>query len=937
MAGIDLMRERTATGADCDRLVRAHPDDLEAYRCYWVVARQHQRWGEAAARLETRLRLRPDDQRARLYLGLIEADRFRPRTEALLEAAAQGFADQHDREGEHKARLGLEQYLRSQGRLEEAERQVGLADAVARVSNDRMLTAWTDLARARLAEARSDYPREASLFGQLELETATWGEPALRAAVMIGVANAAWSMGDMDKSFDRYHQAADLRHSLGDTFAEATALYNQALAAGGLFTRGRLGLPEVRDLINEAVAVGQRGGNMQAEAEARLLAAQDPELGGNAKIEQATRALALLRKVGNMSKTSFALRTLASLKSYFGTARDFPDVLSLLDEAVAMARSTGNEEDMARCHIQKAGILRDKSPDGKKTAISELIAAIENIEKLRDLQRDDLVRARFLWNWAFVYNRLAGLLLDLSYGQASREDLDLAFRTMERLKARILLDSMDAAEATATGEEAGEERRMRRTVLDRIATVQRRLLATGLTDHERAADLAELGGLEMQETELRERIARSSPSFALLRRPEIPGIPEVQSVLADDQALVAFQISTREITPRMANWNGGSWAMVVTRDAVRTVPLPERDALEERISVFLGLLQRRDELEREAGGRLYDDLLRTALEELPDRIKRIVAVPDGILHRLPPAALRAGAGGDPLAARFEISVVPSAALWHRWKLSAVTVGSSAALSIADPILPGMGDQPASERLTSLSRGLRLGPLPGARREAGTLVRWIGNGSRLITGSEASERFLKTVDLRPFEILHLATHAITDDRQPQRSALVMSPGAPEEDGLMQLREVVGLDLQGKLIILSSCGSATGELTAGDGVVGLARAFFQAGARTVIASLWPLRDEEAAWLVEETSRHLSLGATAGQALNAAKRARIAAGAPSAAWAGLVLLGDSDLVPVPGGRRAAEWTPLETAITAAALLAAALIFVLRQRKIGRNSPSS
>jgi len=833
--------------------------------------------------------------------------------------------------------MGLQQYLRSQGRLEEAEKQIELADALARASNDRLLTAWTQLARARLAEARLDYPRAASLDGQLEIETAAWDEPALRSAVLIGVATSAWSIGDLDKSFDRYRQAADLRHFMGDSFAEATALYNQALVAGGLFARGRLSLPEVRDLIAQAVTAGRRGGNMQSEAEARLLAAQDPELSGSAKIEQATRALLLLRKVGNMSKTSFALRTLASLRSYYGPARDLPGALSLLDEAVALARSTGSEEDMARCHIQAAGIYNDKSPGGRKKVIEELLAATENIEKLRDLQPDDLVRARFLWNWAFVYNRLAGMLLDPSYGQAAREDLDLAFRTMERLKARILHDSMDAAGATATGEEAGEEHRARRNVLDHIAAVQRRLLATGLTIQERAADMAELEGLEMQETDLRERIARASPSFALLRRPEIPGISDVQSVLADDQALVAFQISTKEITQRVAFWNGGSWAIIVIRDSVRAVSLPERDALEERISVFLGLLQRRDELEREAGGRLYDDLLRAALEDLPGRIKRIVAVPDGILHRLPLAALRVGAGNDPLASQFEISVVPSAALWHRWKLSAVTAGSPAALSIADPILPEMGDRPASERLSSLSRGLRLGPLPGARREAGTLVRQIGNGSRLITGSEASERFLKTVDLRPFEILHLATHAITDDRQPQRSALVMSPGAPEEDGLMQVREVVGLDLRGKLVILSSCGSATGELTAGDGVVGLARAFFQAGARTVIASLWPLRDEEAAWLVEETGRHLSHGASAGQALTAAARARITSGAPSAAWAGLVLLGDSDLVPVPGGSGASEWTPLATTIAAVTLLATALFFILRRGKAGRNSTSS
>ena len=105
--------------------------------------------------------------------------------------------------------------------------------------------------------------------------------------------------------------------------------------------------------------------------------------------------------------------------------------------------------------------------------------------------------------------------------------------------------------------------------------------------------------------------------------------------------------------------------------------------------------------------------------------------------------------------------------------------------------------------------------------------------------------------------------------------------------------------------------------------------------MIASLWPLRDEEAAGLVEETARHLSEGDSAGEALTAAARARVATGAPAAAWAGLVLLGDSDFVPVPGGRPAADRTLLAAAI-AAALLAGALVLVARHRKAARNSPS-
>ena len=82
--------------------------------------------------------------------------------------------------------------------------------------------------------------------------------------------------------------------------------------------------------------------------------------------------------------------------------------------------------------------------------------------------------------------------------------------------------------------------------------------------------------------------------------------------------------------------------------------------------------------------------------------------------------------------------------------------------------------------------------------------------------------------------------------------------------------------------------------------LARAFFQAGAHTVVASLWRLRDDEAADFFDRFYRHLGKGVSVAAALRSAQSDLIAEGAPAAAWAGLVVLGDGDMVPLPGGRK-------------------------------------
>jgi CHAT domain-containing protein len=164
------------------------------------------------------------------------------------------------------------------------------------------------------------------------------------------------------------------------------------------------------------------------------------------------------------------------------------------------------------------------------------------------------------------------------------------------------------------------------------------------------------------------------------------------------------------------------------------------------------------------------------------------------------------------------------------------------------------------------------------------------------GPEATERFVKAAPLGRFGLLHLAAHALVDDEQPERSAIVLAPGGREEDGLLQFREIAALPLADRVVVLAACQSASGAVVPGEGVMGLARAFFQAGARTVVGSLWPQRDDEAERLMRELYGHLAEGRSMAAALAAAQRDRLQAGAPAAAWAGLVVLGDGDVAPFP-----------------------------------------
>ena len=560
-------------------------------------------------------------------------------------------------------------------------------------------------------------------------------------------------------------------------------------------------------------------------------------------------------------------------------------------------------------------------------AVQDSLSALQTIEVLRDLQRASTGRAEMFTSWSEDYRWLSGRLLEEYLASGEEVLLARAFEVAARSRARALIDSLEAAQVAPRASAATTElQEQLAAVLADLARVQRRLLDPRLTVEERTAAKAELERLELAESDIGDRIERADPVFADLRRPHFAALDEVQSALARDQALLSFQVAPS--TDLGGESAGGGWLMVVTRDGARVYRSLERETLRPAVHLFSGLFESRNGAEAAPAAQLARELLGTAIDDLPAEVTRLVVVPDDAVHQVPFAALRAGPGVEPLVARFEISVVPSATLWLRWSRDRPAPAPAPALIFADPRLPYGADSTDSPTASApvvrsgvASGALRLPPLKEARREGRRVVADLGPGCLLKVGDEASEAFAKASDLGRFSILHFATHAVIDDDNPSRSAVLLAAGDATEDGLLQMREIVALHLAGRIVVLSSCRSASGELLRGEGVMGLARAFFQAGAHVVVASLWPLADADAADLFDRFYLHLADGASVAAALAAAQRDRRAAGAPAYAWAGVVALGDGDQVPVPGGVPHRAWGGVATLVVGslAILLAA------------------
>jgi len=196
----------------------------------------------------------------------------------------------------------------------------------------------------------------------------------------------------------------------------------------------------------------------------------------------------------------------------------------------------------------------------------------------------------------------------------------------------------------------------------------------------------------------------------------------------------------------------------------------------------------------------------------------------------------------------------------------------------------------------------LEPLPDTADEACAIAATLGAGpASVLLGEQASETAIKRLsaagDLSRTRILHFATHGLVSGelRGLAEPAIVLTPpssASPEDDGLLTASEVATLSLDADWVILSACNTAAGD---GDGqaLSGLARAFFYAGARSLMVSHWPVASDAAVRLATRAISEVASDprTSRAEALRRAMVAEIQAGgrrADPANWAPFIVVG-------------------------------------------------
>ena len=462
-----------------------------------------------------------------------------------------------------------------------------------------------------------------------------------------------------------------------------------------------------------------------------------------------------------------------------------------------------------------------------------------------------------------------------------------ALQASERARARSLLELLSQTGSTLGKTIDPELVRRERALRDVLNEELLRDSGRSVTSAPKDKDSAKV---EQQYEEVKAQLRAASPGYASIVLPEDLNLSEVQSNLLDvDTAILEYSLGEKK-----------SFLWLITSGGARSYELPPRAEIEKSATDLSRSLA------RSGGGPVQDIKSSDSVEDywrraasfskmvLPGdlsktKTKRLVIIADGVLQNMPFSALTSPDSPSPAQPRalledYELINLPSIAVLsairketkdrHSESLS-VAIIADPVFESTDPRVKRNKAQPVSNKrlvrpdgnstkddLTSAtsSRFLRssgfekgIPRLPFSRQEAQSILALSVTGDSFAAlDFKANYSTVMSGVLSKYRYLHFATHGIVNSAHPELSGILLSMvderGRPQQ-GFLQLSDIYLVNLSADLVVLSACQTGLGKDMKGEGIIGLTRGFFYAGASRVVASLWNVDDAATAELMRK----------------------------------------------------------------------------------------
>ena len=684
-------------------------------------------------------------------------------------------------------------------------------------------------------------------------------------------------LGVLEKSLEYYNRALEIAREIGDKGQEGKNLGNIGTAYFELddfekalkyFQQALIIEKEIGNRADEAIFIGNVGFIYYVK-------------GDYTSADSCYNiALKISREIKHKSNEGHQYRKLGDLNF---TLTKYNLAEKYYNSALEIGKSSKEPAIIWQTYFGLGKVYEKQKKYKKSLANYEL--ALTQIEKIRSVLATDEFKVGFVENKQKVYNNIIRLSAHL-HKQYPGDGYNLkSFLYAERAKARALLDIVYQGRIFHNLSGIPEEFQQKYLLNEKNLEKNHLDLSTELAKPESDQNNElifnlnhKITSLQREKTQLTEEIKEKYPRYHDLANPQLLAATEVQkTILKEKQVLVEYFVGEEQIFV---------WIINQEKIALRTINI-SRSELSNKLGRISPLFQKEKDINNiqidhrwaniKTGllHELYQILLLNILGDFINNDMELVIVPDKILQYFPFEILVTDYNNENiiyLIEKFPISYSASASLLNPILIKKKT-SSDGLLAIGNPDFGGKSRPGIVEwldshlSLKSIFRGKEFIALPNSELEVKAIGENFSN-PLVFVGKDATEQNFKE-NAENYRFIHLATHNITDDRQPMYSKIVFAQLEDKaEDNFLQTYEIYNLRLNAELVVLSGCNTGLGKLSAGEGLIGMTRAFLYSGASSLVVSLWPVHDESTAQLMKYFYENLKSGMAKNFALQQAK---------------------------------------------------------------------
>lgn len=454
--------------------------------------------------------------------------------------------------------------------------------------------------------------------------------------------------------------------------------------------------------------------------------------------------------------------------------------------------------------------------------------------------------------------------------------IDTVFKYSEKSKSVLLLEALLGAKATEFANIPDHLIERERQLKSEITHLEKQLNATSKTNIEKEEQLFKLK--EDHRILITNIENNYQEYFNLKYNTKIFTLVETQKLLKSDEKLISYFYGTNAI-----------YAIAVDNSSKQIHRITLDTSLENSIKEMRQMLADSKSdvtVLSTLSYKLYQDLISPLITSVEK--KKLIIIPDGLLNYIPFGALNTDENGlSYLMEHHAIGYANSATLYAQLTDRKKKTGDLLAFA---PTFSGEQVQVNPSRDELL-------PLPHNKREVEQILNSF-NGQSYVNERASLENF--TTQLSNYSMLHLATHAVFDDSEPEYSYLAFSSSEIKEN-LLYVSDLYNLQIDADLVTLSACESGVGELKRGEGFLSLARGFFYSGASSIASTLWKVNDASTASLMDSFYKNLSDGNSKDVALQMAQKDFLKTNNQNGLshpyyWSGFIISGNTQALTTP-----------------------------------------